>query len=83
MTIKCDMFLEDIQLIHKNLEAFRKHFPIEIKSRVLIPDDETTEWQGEPDDLFLVELEMNSMNHFWYMGQLIGKIKYKNKALDI
>jgi hypothetical protein len=81
MTIKCNIFLEDIQLIHKHIDHFKTMFPLEIKSKSLIPDDEGTTYDGEPDDLFEVEFEMNNMNNFWFLAQLIGEIKYKNKQL--
>lgn len=73
--------MEDIQLINKHIDHFRSMFPVEIKGKSLIPDDEWTSYVGEPDDLFEVELEMNNMNNFWFMAQLIGEIKYKNKQL--
>lgn len=81
MQIKCNIFLSDIELIHKNIDYFRAFFPIEIKSKSLIPDNDGSWYEGEPDDLFEVELEMNNMNNFWYMAQIIGEIKYKNKLL--
>jgi len=73
------MFIEDYELLHKHLPEFKKIFPVEIKSRSIIPEDEFTEHIGDPDDLFEVELEMNNMNNFWYMAQQIGEIKYKTR----
>lgn len=70
------MFLEDLQLIYKYLKKYQKHFKgFDIISKTYQPDDEFTEWDGEPGDFFEVEFQVQSINHFWFMAQHIGQQK--------
>ncbi len=81
MNIKCEMFATDIQLIYKHSDKFKKWFPgFEMISKKYVPDDEFTEWSCEPEDMYEVEFNFQSMNHFWTMAKMIGSIIYKNET---
>lgn len=82
MRVKCEMALEDVELIHIHMNYFKGLFPkFEIISRSLSYEPEDTEWEGDPCDFFEVEFEIGTMNHFWTLAKCIGEIKYKNKTI--
>lgn len=73
MKVKVELFDVDIDAIHAQMPLFKKTFPnFELISRSLVPDTELTEWNGEHGDMYEVEFEFQSMNHFWFMAKLTG-----------
>ena len=80
MRVKCEMFIEDIEVIQRMLPQFKKWFySFDVISKSYVPDTATTEWDGEPGDLFEVEFEVLSMNHFLTMAKRIGVEQYKRE----
>lgn len=78
--IVCELFGRDLEIINGLTPMITKMlgYEVEITSKRLVADEDNEEWIGEPYDDYEVTFRMKSMNHFWALGQYIGRYKQQN-----